>query len=109
MIARMKSAAIGARISIASITIGFDPPSRSSRLPPKNIAVRETIMMVAAIVAAMVLVRMSRFFTCASSCAITPSSSLSLSTCMMPCVAATAACDGLRPVAKALGDGSGMM
>ena len=28
--------------------------------------------------------------------------------CKMPVVKATEACDGLRPVAKALGDGSGI-
>ena len=66
-------------------------------------------MMAAASVAATELVRMSRFFTCASSCAMTPSSSCSLSTLRMPSVAATAACEGFRPVANAFGDGSGMM
>ena len=66
------------------------------------------IMIAAASVAATELIRMSRCFTCASSCAITPSSSSSLRICRMPSVAATAACCGLRPVAKALGDACGM-
>ena len=70
---------------------------------------RAAIMIAAAIVAATELIRMSRCFTCASSCAMTPSSSCSLSTCRIPSVAATAACGGLRPVANAFGDGSGMM
>ena len=56
-----------------------------------------------AIVALMVEIRMSRCLTCASSCAITPRNSRSLSSCTMPVVAATAACCGLRPVANALG------
>ena len=60
------------------------------------------------IVAAIVPTRVSRFLTCASSCARTPSSSVSSSSCRMPSVAATAACSGLRPVANALGDCSGM-
>jgi hypothetical protein len=68
-----------------------------------------SIMMDAAIVAATELMRMSRFCTCESSCAMTPSSSLSESRRRMPSVAATAACCGLRPVANALGDESGMM
>ena len=70
-------AAIGPRIMKASIASGLRPPSRSSRDPPKNIANRATNMIAAAIVAAIVLIRMSRCFTCASSCAMTPSSSLS--------------------------------
>ncbi len=56
-----------------------------------------------AMVAEMVEIRMSRCFTWASSWAITPRSSRSLSICRMPEVAATAAFSGLRPVAKALG------
>ena len=69
---------------------------------------RATIMIAAPIVAATELIRMSRCFTCDSSCAMTPSSCDSLSTRRMPSVAATAACDGFRPVANAFGDGSGM-
>ena len=40
---------------------------------------------------------------------MTPRVRDSLSTFMIPWVAATAACDGLRPVANAFGDGSGIM
>ena len=65
-------------------------------------------MMAAATVAATELMRMSRCFTCASSCAITPSSSWSSNSRMMPSVAATAAWLGLRPVANAFGDASGI-
>ena len=50
--------------------------------------------------------RMSRCLTCISSWAMTPRSSRSLNTRKMPVVAATAACCGLRPVAKALGESS---
>ena len=60
-------------------------------------------------VAAMVMIKVSRFCTCDSSCAKTPSSSSSSSMRMMPSVTATAACSGLRPVAKALGVSPGMM
>jgi len=52
---------------------------------------RETIMIAAASVAAIELVRMSRCLTCDSSWPNTPESSSSLSICRMPCVAATAA------------------
>ena len=64
--------------------------------------------MAPATVAATVMVRMSRFFTCASSWAITPSSSSRSRSCRMPVVAATAAFSGLRPVAKAFGWSSRM-
>ena len=63
-------------------------------------------VMAPAIVALMVDSRMSRCLTCASSCAITPRNSRALSARMMPVVAATAACSGLRPVANAFGASS---
>jgi hypothetical protein len=75
----------------------------SSSRPPKNIAKLASIEIAPAMVALMVEIRMSRWATWASSCAITPRSSRSVSTRMMPVVAATAACSGLRPVAKAFG------
>ena len=59
----------GARMIVAINATGFEPP-RSS-LPPKppkiaaNCAILATIMMVAATVAAIELIRMSRCFTCA--------------------------------------------
>ena len=59
--------------------------------------------MAPATVAEIVEIRMSRFFTWASSCAITPRSSRSESSLMIPVVAATAALSGLRPVANAFG------
>ena len=103
---------IGASNAVASSAIGFAPP-RSSLRPPANIAPHwamcASIMMAAPIVAAIELIRMSLLRTCASSWAMTPSSSDSDSSRRMPSVAATAACDGLRPVANAFGDMSGMM
>ena len=53
--------------------------------------------------AATVAMSMSRFLMCASSCAITPSSSSCGIDLRMPVVTATTALLGLRPVAKALG------
>ena len=66
-------------------------------------------VMAPASVAAIVEISTSRLVTCDSSCASTPSSSSSSRTRMMPSVTATAACCGLRPVAKALGVSVGMM
>ncbi len=65
--------------------------------------------MTPASVAAMVWMSVSLFFTWASSCAMTPSSSCLLSSSSMPCVHATAACAGFLPVANALGLVVGMM
>ena len=105
-----QKARLSGRIIIASMASGLLPPSRSSdRPPPKNMAKRAANMIAAAIVAATELMRMSRFFTWASSWAMTPASSSSVSSRMIPSVAATAACSGLRPVAKAFGEASGMM
>ena len=53
--------------------------------------------------AATVAMSMSRFLMCASSCAMTPSSSSCGMVLRMPVVTATTALLGLRPVAKALG------
>jgi hypothetical protein len=61
------------------------------------------------IVAATDWMSVSRLRMCANSWAITPRSSLSLRSSVMPCVTATAACFGLRPVAKALGWFAGIM
>ena len=57
----------------------------------------------------MLVVRMSRFLMWASSWAITPRSSLSLSSCVIPLVTATAECFRLRPVANAFGWSCGIM
>ena len=65
--------------------------------------------MAPAIVAVTVMINVSRFFTCASSCAMTPAISSRLRDCKSPVVAATAAFSGLRPVAKALGCGLSMI
>ena len=104
-------AAIGARMMVAIIAIGLEPSRSSLRPPPKiaaNCIMRAVIMMAAATVAATELIRMSRCFTCASSCAMTPSSSGSVSSRMIPSVAATAAWLGFRPVANAFGELSGI-
>ena len=63
--------------------------------------------MAAARVAATEPIRMSRFLTCESSWASTPSSSSALSSLRIPCVTATAAWLGFLPVAKAFGASSG--
>ncbi len=63
--------------------------------------------MTVAIVAATEEMRMSRLRTCDSSCARTASSSRRSSRGRIPSVTATAACRGLRPVAKAFGCGLG--
>ena len=60
-------------------------------------------MIIAPIAEATDWVRMSRFLMWASSCAITPRSSSSESSFVIPAVTATAACLGLRPVANAFG------
>ena len=52
---------------------------------------------------AMVMISTSRFFTCASSCAMTPSSSAGESAFMMPVVAHTVALFCERPIANAFG------
>ena len=54
-------------------------------------------------------IRMSRLRTCMISWARTPLISSQLQMAMRPSVTATAACSGLRPVAKAFGCGSGLM
>ena len=88
-------------MSTVPSTISGLPPSRLC--PPKNIMPYASIAISPPTVAAMVLMSVSRFFTWASSCAITPSSSSRVSNCNAPSVTATAALRGLRPVAKALG------
>ena len=65
----------------------------------------ETYEIMVAIMEAMDMTRISLFFTCAISCAITPSNSSSLRRLRSPLVATTAASLGLRPVANALGTG----
>jgi hypothetical protein len=62
----------------------------------------------AATVAAIELMRMSRFLMWASSCAMTPSSSSWFISSSKPAVTATDELLGLRPVAKAFGACSGI-
>src|SRR5439155_443379 len=69
---------------------------------------RAIMVMAAASMPATELIRMSRCSTWPSSCATTPSISLSDISFRIPTVKATEACAGLRPVAKALGDSSGI-
>ena len=69
-------------------------------------------MIIDAIIAmklAIVIVRMSRFLTCESSCASTASSSSLFKRRMIESVQATTACFGLRPVANAFGTGVWMI
>jgi hypothetical protein len=99
-------AASGASRATAMPAIGL--AGAPVALPPKSIPKLASAEIAPAIVAEIVEIRMSRCFTCASSCAITPRSSRADSSCRMPVVAATAACSGLRPVAKALGCASSM-
>jgi hypothetical protein len=73
--------------------------------PRKNMPKLASIEIAPAMVAVMVMINVSRFFTWASSCAITAATSSRLSRPSRPVVAATAACSGSRPVAKALGCG----
>ena len=106
------NAAIGATIAIAS-SPRTPPPSRS-RSPPKPPKIAPHLAIVArnetapAIVAAIEPIRMSRWRTWESSCARTPASSASFIRSSSPSVTATAACCGLRPVAKAFGWRSGI-
>jgi hypothetical protein len=97
----INSAAIGARIQASSITKMFPPPSSS--LPPKKNANRARNVMLMPIAAATDETRMSRLATWESSWARTPRSSRSSRIWRIPWVTATAACSGLRPVAKAFG------
>ena len=65
-----------------------------------------SIVIAPAMVATTVMISVSRLPTCAISWAMTPASSSRVSMWRMPVVTATAAFCGLRPVAKALGEGS---
>jgi hypothetical protein len=67
-----------------------------------------SIITAPASVAAIVEMSTSRFRTWDSSWARTPSSSSSSMILRIPSVTATAACFGLRPVAKAFGVGEGI-
>ena len=101
-------AATGARNAMSSAPTAL-PPSSSSP-PPKmaeNIAIWARKLMPVAIAAATEPIRMSRWRTCIISWASTPSTSLRGRVCHNPSVTHTTAWWGLRPVAKALGWGSG--
>jgi hypothetical protein len=83
-----------------------------SRSPPMNrlekAAMRASSVMAMARAAATEEIRMSRLPTWLISWARTPRSSSHVHSCRIPSVTATAAWSGLRPVAKALGWGSGV-
>ena len=94
-------AASGARIIIAIEPMM--PGPLLSRLPPKNMPNWAIIEIAPAMVAVIVMISVSWFLMCASSCAITPASSSRLRWFIRPVVTATAAFCGLRPVANAFG------
>src|SRR4030095_6186955 len=93
-------AAIGARMTISRAAIGL-PPSSSSPMGTK-MARWATQVMTAPMVAATEEMRMSRFCTCDSSWASTPSSSRRSRMGRMPWVTATAAASGVRAGGEAL-------
>ena len=66
----------------------------------------EIIAMAPTVATATVITKMSPLRMCATSWAITPSSSARFILSIKPVVTATAALSALRPVAKALGEGS---
>ena len=84
-------------------------PLLLSRLPPKNMPNCASIEIAPAMVAVIVMISVSRFLMCASSCAITPATSSRDIVLSSPVEAATAAFCGLRPVANAFGCGLSMM
>ena len=102
----------GARIAAAmpsTAPTGLGRPSLSRALAPNIIPKFASMPIAPASVAVIVMISESRFFTCASSCAMTPATSRASSMRSRPVVAATAAFSGFRPVAKALGWSSSMM
>ena len=66
-------------------------PLLLSRLPPKNMPNCASIEIAPAMVAVIVMISVSRFLMCASSCAITPAASSRESICNRPVFTATAA------------------
>ncbi len=103
-------AAMGPRRATSSMASGFGPlPSRFPPNAPANIAKFARPLMIDAIAPAIELIRMSRLYTCDSSCPSTARNSRSSRICRMPVVQQTAAFFGLRPVAKAFGDSVGEM
>ena len=107
----MRPAAIGARINETMVPMA-PMGLLSRRSPPPNIAPHKKILLrkviPMAIAAATEPMRMSRLPTWLSSWASTPRNSSHDRTSRIPDVTATAACSGLRPVAKALAWRSGV-
>ena len=102
----IRLAASGASSATSRPAMGLPRRPSLSRPPPNIMPKLANMPMAPAMVALTVDSKMSRCLTCASSCAITPRSSAAVSERTRPVVAATAACSGLRPVAKALGASS---
>ena len=71
----MMPAASGARNTISSVPMMPMPPFLLRLPPPNNMPKLASMEMAPPSVAAMVMVSVSRFFTCASSCAMTPATS----------------------------------
>ena len=95
--------AIGASRLIARRPIIPTPPLSRRFPPPKNSSACATVVITPPMAAATDVVRMSRLYTCMSSCPSTPRSSRSFRIARMPSVQHTAALFGLRPVANAFG------
>ena len=105
-------AAKGARIAVARSAIGVRALAVVARPPiPKILADQRAILAITitaeAMVAATELIRMSGCGRAPVRAPGLPSSSSRLRSRMIPCVTATAACCGLRPVAEAFGASSG--
>ena len=104
---RTKAAAIGMTIATTSRPIILPPSRPRPPKPPKiaeNWAIIANIEMAPASVATKAMIKVSRLPTWAISWASTPPSSCRVRMRRMPVVTATAACCGLRPVAKAFGN-----
>ena len=98
---------MGARRPAASRPTGLAPSSSSPPVIPDHSAMLATNEIAVAMAAATDPMRMSRCRTCISSWAITASISSGGKDASSPLDAHTTACRGPRPVAKALGWGSG--
>src|SRR5438445_377625 len=107
-----RRAEMGARSIPMSAVRTVNPFECRSRDPPHIMFhpnIRAMNEIAPARVAATDITRMSRFRTCETSWARTPRSSSSVRVWRMPCVTATTACCGLRPVANAFGVSVGTM
>ena len=101
-------AAIGATMIRSSEPIAPSGLSSSSPKMPMKKKMFPIAEIAPAIIAAIDETRMSRFLMCANSCARTPRTWSRGRYWSRPCVTATAACSGLRPVANAFGCSDGI-